>query len=187
MSTINPGQSTNAIAFSCLIGLGFGAPTIYIITAVQLSAPHHLIATATACTTSARAITGAVFSAVYAASVNSRLEDYLPKYVGKAALTAGLPATSLLNFIHALSLGDIASLAQVPGVNSRIIAAGMEALQHAYADAIRIVYIIGVPFGVVACVACLFIGNLKDTMNYHIDAPVEKGLADENQHREEAR
>ena len=184
MATINPGQSVNAIVFSCLFGIGFGAPTIYIITGVQLSTPHHFIATATACTTSARAIAGAVFSAVYAASINSRLADYLPKYVGKATVAAGLPANSLSEFIRVLSAGDMALLSQVPGVDPTIIAAGVRASQQASADAIRVVYIIGVPFGVAACIGCLFMGSLKDTMNYHIDAPVEKALTDEQQQRE---
>lgn len=184
LATINPGQSTNAIGFSVLIGIGFGAPTIYIISAVQLSTPHHLIATATACTTSARAITGAVFSAVYTVVVNSRLERYLPEYVGKATLAAGLPATSLPGFIQALSTGDIGSLAQLPGADPTTIAVGFLAAQHAYADALRIVFIIGAPFGVLACVGCVFMGSLKDTMNYHIDAPVEKALVDKNQQTE---
>jgi hypothetical protein len=35
------------------------------------------------------------------------------------------------------------------------------------------VYIIEAPFGVVACLACFFLGDLKSVMNYSVDAPVE--------------
>ncbi|KIW97424.1 uncharacterized protein Z519_01008 [Cladophialophora bantiana CBS 173.52] len=174
LSTIQPGQSVNAIAFSCLTGIGFGAPLILIVTGVQLSAPHKLIATATACTTSSRAIAGAVFSGINAAAFNTRLKNYLPKYVAKAALAAGLPTASLPAFIQALTEGDTAALAQVSGVTSTIIAKGVRALQQAFADSLRIVFIIAVPFGVVACIACWFLGDLRETMNYRVDAPVEE-------------
>ena len=102
LATIQPGQSVNAIVFSCLLGIGFGAPLILCVTGVQLSTPHKLIATATACTTSARAVAGAVFSAINAAAFSSRLKNYLPNYVAKAALGAGLPAASLPAFMRSL-------------------------------------------------------------------------------------
>lgn len=174
MTTIQPGQSANAIVFSCLIGIGFGAPLILVVTGVQLSTPKELIATATACTTSARAIAGAIFSAIDAAASNTRLKVYLPKYVAKAALSAGLPAASLTDFIEALSTNDPAALAKVPGVTATIIAEGARALEQAYADSFRIVFIIAVPFGVLACITCWFIGDLRETMNYRVDAPIEE-------------
>ena len=174
MSTIQPGQPISAIAFSCLIGLGFGAPLILVVTGVQLSTPHRLIATATACTTSSRAVAGAVFSAINAAAFNSRLKVFLPSYVAKAALAAGLPAASLPNFIEALSGGDTVALAKIPGVTPAVIVQGVRALQQAFADSLRIVFIIAAPFGVVAVIACCFLGDLKETMNYRVDAPIEK-------------
>lgn len=175
LATIQPGQPASAIAFSCLTGIGFGAPLILVVTGVQLSTPHSLIATATACTTSSRAVAGAVFSAIYAAAFNTRLKDYLPKYIAKAASAAGLPATSLPAFIQALSEGDDAeALANIPGISPTIIAQGARALQQAFADSLRVVFIIGAPFGVVACIACWFLGDLRETMDYHVDAPIEE-------------
>lgn len=174
LCTVEPGQSVNAIAFSVLLGIGFGAPLILVVTGVQLSTPHRLIATATACTTSSRAVAGAMFSAVNVAAFNTRLGTLLPEYVAKAALAAGLPEASLPAFIGALSTGDAAALAEIPGVTPAVIAAGVGALQQAFADAIRVIFIIAAPFGVVAIVACCFLGDLKETMNYRVDAPVEK-------------
>lgn len=173
LATIQPGQSVNSIAFSCVTGIGLGSLLILVVTGVQLSTPHELIATATACTTSSRAIAGAIFSASDAAAFNSRLKKYLPKYVAKAALAAGLPATSLPAFIAALSADDTVALATIPGATTIVIAQGARALQQAYADSLRLVFIIAIPFGVVACFACWFLGDLKDAMNYKVDAPIE--------------
>ena len=174
LCTVKPGQSVHALAFSVLLGIGLGAPLILVVTGVQLSTPHRLIATATACTTSSRAVASAIFSAVNVAAFNTRLGTYLPQYVAQAALAAGLPEESVPAFIGALSTGDSTALAQITGVTPSVIAEGVGALQRAFADAIRVIFIIAAPFGIVAVIACCFLGDLKETMNYHVDAPVEK-------------
>ncbi|KAN0112347.1 putative siderophore iron transporter [Hyaloscypha variabilis] len=173
LATIEPSQSTNAVIFSGLAGLGFGAPLVLIIAGVQLSTPHHLIATATAVTTSFRAIAATVFTAIYAAALSTRLASYIPSYVAAGALSAGLPKSSLMEFVEALASDNTTAVAHVPGVNPVIIAAGIAALKQALADGIRVVFIIAAPFGAVACIACFFIGDLSKIMNYHVDAPVE--------------
>lgn len=54
LATIQPSNGTRSIVFAGLAGLGFGGPLVLIIAGVQLSTPHHLIATATALTVSLR-------------------------------------------------------------------------------------------------------------------------------------
>lgn len=173
LATVQPDQSTNAVVFSGLAGLGFGAPLVLVVAGVQLSTPHHLIATATALTTSSRAVAATTFTAIYAAALTSRLDRLIPEYVGNAAVEASLPASSLPLFIQAIAQNDASALQDVPGVTPAIIQAGVEAFRNAFADGIRIVYIIAAPFGVIACIACFFLGNLKQTMNYKVDAPME--------------
>lgn len=184
--TIQPGDDFNQLAFSALAGFGFGAPLILIISGVQLSTPHRLIATATAVTTSSRAVAATVFTAIYSAALNTRLDTNLPNDIGKAALAAGLPATSLKAFVGALAGGETAALAKIPGVTPTIVAAGLVALKQAFADSIRVVYIIAAPFGALACVACLFLGDLRKTMNYQVDAPVEDLHAKHHHNHEQA-
>jgi Fungal trichothecene efflux pump (TRI12) len=173
LTTIQPNDSTRAIVFAGLSGLGFGGPLVLIISGVQLSTPHHLIATATALTTSARAVSATTFTAIYAATVDTRLAKYIPSYVAAAALKAGLPKSSLVAFVGALASDDAAALPKIPGATPAIIGAGVVALKQAFADGIRAVYIIAAAFGALACFACLFLGDLTATMNYHVDAPVE--------------
>lgn len=173
LACIQPGDDINSLVFAALTGLGFGAPLILVIAGVQLAVPHHLIATATAATTCSRAIGAAVFTAIASAAMTSRLDKYIPAYTAKAAIEAGLPESSLAGFIKALTSGDTAALQKVAGVSSDIIKAGVMALKQAYADGIRVVYIITAPFGVVAIIACIFLGDMKRVMNYGVDAPVE--------------
>lgn len=173
LATIQPKDNFSQLAFAALAGIGFGAPLILVISGVQLSSPHHLIATATAVTTSSRAIAATVFTAIYAASFSNRLSTKLPSYVAEAAQQAGLPAASLETFVGDFLAKDQSALGQITGVTPDVIAAASVALKQAFADSVRVVYIIAAPFGVVACILCLFLGDMKKTMNYHVDAPVE--------------
>lgn len=172
-ATIQPGDSTKAVIFAGLSGLGFGGPLILIIAGVQLSTPHHLIATATAATTCSRAVPSTAFTAIYSTTLTNRLAKYIPSYVAAAALRAGLSKASLPSFIETLANNDAEALHGIAEVTSAIIGAGVAALKQVYADGIRAVFFIAAPFGAVACIGCVFLGDLQKTMNYHVDAPVE--------------
>lgn len=173
LATIQPGDNFNQLAFCALSGVGFGAPVILLISGTQLSTPHHLIATATAVTTSSRAVGAMVSTAIYAAALNSGLNTKLPNYIARAVAMAGLPAKSITAFVEALAGNDQAALATIPGVTPAIIGKGVSALQQAYADSLRVIYVIAAPFALVAMILSLFVGNMRETMNYRVDAPVE--------------
>lgn len=182
LATIQPDDSTNAVVFAGLAGIGFGSPLVLIVAAVQLAVPHHLIATATAVTTSARAVAATIFTASYVAAFSNRAERLVPEYVAPAALGAGLPAGSVQPFIAGLSAQNRTALAAVPGITPAIVSAGTAALKQAMADSVRVVYIIAAPFGAVAIVACFFLGDLSKVMNYLVDAPVERLHAKHERH-----
>ena len=182
-ATIQPNDSTTAVAMGGLAGLGFGAPLILIITGVQLSTPHSLIATATAVTTSSRAVAATVFTAIYAAALNDKIAANVPSGVAGAAAKAGLPAASIPAFVAALAGNQPDALAKIPGVTPAIIGLGVIALKQALADSIRVIYIIAAPFGALACIMCWFLGDMRKTMNYVVEAPVEE-LHAKRQHRE---
>jgi hypothetical protein len=146
---------------------------ILVVAGTQLSAPHHLMATATAVVVSSRTVGGSVFTAINSAVVGTRLAANIPAYIAKAVLPAGLPPTSLGPFIGALSAQDFAGLQHIPGVTPAVIGAGLAALQQAFCDSIRVVYYIAAPFGVVAIILCCCLGDFTAKMNYVVEAPLE--------------
>ncbi|KAK5312453.1 hypothetical protein LTR93_011324 [Exophiala xenobiotica] len=172
-ASLQPNDNFKQLAFMALTGIGFGAPCL-IISGVQLSTPHRLIATATAVTVSFRAVGATVFGVVYYAALDTRLQKYLPNYIETAARTAGLQDSSIPAFVTTLITGDTTRLAAIVGVTPAIITAGQTAFKQAYADSLRVVYMITPPFGVAACIACLFLGDLRKAMDYRVEAPVEK-------------
>lgn len=174
MATLEPGQSINQLAFAGLAGVGFGSPLILIVTAIQYAVPHSLMATATALTNSSRAVAGTTFIAIYGAALSSETASKIPQYITKAAVAAGLPAGSIPAFITALSSSDFDALYKIQGVTPTVVQQGSGALEQAYADSLRVIFIIVAPLGVVACVASFFMANMRNTMNYHVDAPAEE-------------
>ena len=86
-------------------------------------------------------------------------------------------------FIGGISTYNQTLLGNIPDLTPAAISQGFSALQQAWADSLRVVPMIAAPFGVVACIGCLFLGDLKKVMTYRVDAPVED-LHAKNHHRE---
>lgn len=185
LATLQPNDSTNAIVFNGLAGIGFGAPLILLIVGVQLSTPHHLIATATAVLISSRAVSGTVFMAIYTATVSSAASTKLPKSVATAAIAAGLSPEYATEFVGDMLTSNATALQSIPGVTPAIIKAGTAGLLQGYADSYRLVFIIAAPFGVVACLFIYFIEDVSALMTYRVDAPVEELHARHHAHEEE--
>lgn len=89
LATLQPDDSLNAIVFAAVVGVGLASAIILIIAGVQLSTPHHLIATATALITSSRALAATLFTAIYTAAFRTRYAAKLPAYVGKRSARQG--------------------------------------------------------------------------------------------------
>ncbi|OQU97009.1 hypothetical protein CLAIMM_03014 [Cladophialophora immunda] len=173
ITTIEPDDSVSSVVFSTLAGIGWGSPLILVIAAVQLATPHHIFITATAVTAASRALAGTIFTAILTAVLNNNLASKLGPYISKAALKQGLPKSSINAFIAAVEARNATALAAVPGATQAIISAGLSAQKKAYAESLRTVFIITLPFGLLACIACLFMSDLRKEMNYIVDAPLE--------------
>ena len=154
-------------------GLGFSGLIILILTATQLSVPHSLITTATAITVSARSVAASASAAIYIAIFSPRVKSRLPAYVAQAVIVAGLPQSSVPAFVGDIALGNIAGLSSIPGATPAIIIAGIAAYKQAFVDSARIIYIIAASFGALAVLLCVFMGRMRDRMDYRVDAPVE--------------
>lgn len=69
---------------------------------------------------------------VFNAILNQALSAQLASHVSRAALTEGLPETSLPALIEALTSSDASAFGAVPGANEEIITAAVTALRQVY-------------------------------------------------------
>jgi hypothetical protein len=119
---------------------------------------------------SVRAAISAVSSAVYSAVLTNRLTSTISSEVPPALIKAGLPATSVANFIAAISVGTPAAFATVEGLTADITAVGLRAYKVANADAYRTVFLTTIAFSGLALVLSFFVPNVEDRLTSDVAA-----------------
>ncbi|KAK4935167.1 hypothetical protein LTR10_023730 [Elasticomyces elasticus] len=169
-ATITPSMNHAQIGFNVLSGIGQSGPLTLIVALVQFTAPHAFLSTATGLGFSARAIGGAFGSAVLDAIINGKLKSYAT-VVGGAAVSAGLPKSSLPALLTALASG--AGFSEVPGLNPTILEKTLDASHNEYAHAYRLAWASIIPFVVLALVSIFFLKGVKELMTEKVEATVE--------------
>ncbi|KAB5515524.1 major facilitator superfamily domain-containing protein [Coniochaeta sp. 2T2.1] len=165
--------SNAAWGLPVLMGFGLGMTLITLITAAQLSIPVELVSVATGLIISVRSLGGTIGIAIYNAVFISAMKK-LPGNVAYAAMAAGLPPSSIEQFVTNLAGQNSTDLVTVPGVTPEIISAGAGALLDTYATGFRNVWVTALAFCVLAGISSVFLFDPSKEFNNHIDAPVEK-------------
>ena len=117
------------------------------------------IGTATGAGGSARSFISTVCSTVYTVVLSNRLAETIPALVPPALVSAGLPTSSVADFISALTLGTPA-LADVGGISPSIEAAGVRAYQEANAQAYKTVFLTTLAFSGIGIIVCFWCPNV---------------------------
>jgi hypothetical protein len=139
---------------------------------VQFTAPHAFLSTATGLAFSARAIGGAFGSAVLNAIINGRLSGHYASAISGAAVSAGLPESSVPALLQAFESGEVGS-GLVEGANSTIWEAAARTSEWQYAYAYRLAWSSIIPFVVLAIVAVALLKGVRDLMTEKVEATVE--------------
>jgi hypothetical protein len=129
-----------------------------------------------------------------AAIFHGKISKLLPEMVTAAALSNGLPKTSVKDLIVALSNQDEQALAKIPGLTPQIIGAAVVALKKAYLKSFHAVWYPAIAFAVIGLICewrsvlsftvrvaaadqsstgSLAYHNPAKDLNNRIDAPVE--------------
>jgi predicted MFS family arabinose efflux permease len=178
--------------FPLLSGIGLVSIVPLSMVSAQLTASPELITLASALMTAVRSLGGAVGLAINNAVLNDTLGKELPKKVGAAALSLGLPPSSLPELINALATQNKNAVAAVPGVTPEIAQAAVVAMKEAYLSAFRNAWIISASFCAVLVIcessnvpyqntylsatASCFIKEQGADFDSRIDAPMDAGL-----------
>lgn len=158
-------------AFAALAGLGCGGLVVPIATVCVIASPDHLIATTVALTLAFRVLGSTIGYAIYSNIFTNKLTTKLPALVAQYAAEAGLPDSSLTEFVTGfLATPPDPSLADIPGVTTEVLAAAALGTQWAFADSLKFVFIASIPFGVLAVVLSFFVRNLHTYMTDRVVA-----------------
>ncbi|KAK4503585.1 hypothetical protein PRZ48_004500 [Zasmidium cellare] len=109
-----------------------------------------------------RTAAGALATSMYSSILSTELTKYLPRYVGPAAIEAGLPQSSVPALLSGVSTS---SFSTVPGIDEAIIEAVGAPIKKAYSMAFRTVFLCTIPFSVILLVAAVvWCPNVEDYM-----------------------
>lgn len=154
-------------------GIGQSGPLTLLVAAVQFSAPHAFLSTATGLAFSARAIGGAFGSAVLDAIINGYLTSHYASTIGSKAASLGVAASGIPDVVVALQAGNTTRLAGL-GLDHQQIGQLVVSGEWVYAKAYRMAWASIVPFVVLALVAVAFLKGVKELMTEKVEASVEK-------------
>jgi hypothetical protein len=99
----------------------------------------------------------AILSAVYTTILTSRLSETIPAQVPPALVNAGLPASSVADFLTAFTSGSATALEAVQGVTTAIIEAGTIAYKEASSDAYRTVFLSTIAINGIGVILTFFV------------------------------
>ncbi|KAF2646390.1 MFS general substrate transporter [Massarina eburnea CBS 473.64] len=122
------------------------------------------IGTAAGIAGSSRSAISTIASTVYSAVLTARVSETLSTQIPPAVIGAGLPASSVTEYMTAIAAGGTQKLLDaVPGLTPEILATGAEAYRWAYSDAYRTIFLTSLAFGGLGVICSLFIEDI-DTM-----------------------
>lgn len=148
---------------------GNGAIIVPALTLALFASPDEYIGTVGALSLSSRFLGGSVGTSIYFNIFNANINKKLPAYIAKAAIAAGLPPTSTTAYVTAILADPTGKMAAaVKGVTPAILGTAQLATQWAFADSLKYVWYTSIPFGVIACICCLFLPNIGRFMTNRV-------------------
>lgn len=104
-----------------------------------------MIGTAVGIASSLRTVISTSAATIFTTILNNRLAQTVPALVPPAIIAAGLPTTSVPEFLVVLSTNPV-ELSHISGANSTIVEVGMSAFKAANAQAYSTVYLSTIAF-----------------------------------------
>jgi MFS family permease len=171
---------TNKAAWSAFQFFGqgcFAAITLISYIVAGLHIPQRQLGIATGLIGTFRSAGGSVGITVFNTILSSTVNSRLGPHISNTALALGFPAKNLALLVPATidnAVGVPNAFAAVPDVSAAIELAVAQAFKDVYAFAFRRVFLITIPFGVVAIIATLFIRDPSMYLTNHVAVHMEK-------------
>ncbi|KAF2808981.1 MFS general substrate transporter [Mytilinidion resinicola] len=167
------------IVFIATIFVGWNESLVLPICTIVITDQQE-IGTAAGIAGSSRSAISTVASTIYSVVLATRVGETIPSQVPVAVIAAGLPATSVADYMTAIAAGGSPKLlAAVKGLTPKVLAAGSVAYKHAYMDAYRTIFLVSIAFGGLAIIASIFIPDIDKLMTRSVAATLQGRKGDE--------
>ena len=167
-------KTAMALVFLAVTAIGYNEAIVLPICTICIRDQNE-IGTAAGIAGSSRSAISTVASTVYSVVLTLRLGQTLPSVVPAAVVKAGLPASSVADYMAAIAAGGSAkALAAVKGLTPEILAIGARAYQVAYSDAYRTIFLTSIAFGGCGIICSFFVPNIEQFMTDAVAATLSR-------------
>lgn len=163
-----PDNSVYTITMATFSAFGNGALVVPALTLAFYAAPDEFVGTVGALSLSVRFLGGSIGTAIYFNVFLNQFSTNLLNYVGAAAVQNGADQALTVELVKAYASQVPGAAAMVPGATQAMVAATQYASQWAYAESLKYVWYTTIPFGVISCVCCAFLPNIRQFMTSKI-------------------
>lgn len=178
IATATPDTKARASALVALGTFFIGWAESLAITIVTLAAwDQSKLGSASGLAGSIRFFISSIAATVYSVILSNRLAETIPDQVPKALVNAGLPASSVADFMTGLTTGT--GFDTVSGISDSIIAAGIRAYKEANAEAYRTIFLTSIAFSGIALIASCCLPNVDHLLTGKVASTLHKGRKDE--------
>jgi Fungal trichothecene efflux pump (TRI12) len=146
--TVIISMCTSLVILNSLVLIGFGI--LY----------QEDIGTAAGLAGTARLLFGAVATAIFSNVTTNKYRSVLPGEVRSAVASLDIPSSSMAKLIAAAGANTAAAYKAVPGITPAIEVAATLANKQAYLTGAHLSYQVALAFGLLGCVAALFIPSI---------------------------
>lgn len=160
LAASNPTNPSLLIAMGTICGFGVGGVLVPAATVALIVVPDSLLATTAALSLSIRTLGGSIGYTIYLAVFTNKINVNLPKLVARYAAEAGLATSDIEGFVGTF-LKAPANITSAPGYTPAIAAAATLGSRWAYAESLKWVWYVSIPFGALAVIACVFIPPIR--------------------------
>ncbi|KAJ6195886.1 fungal trichothecene efflux pump [Bipolaris maydis] len=160
---------------SLLVAGGFALGWVDALCLASLSVTledQSVIGTGVGIATSLRTFISTCSAAIFTTVLNNRLTSTIPQLVTPALNEAGLPATSVSEFVRLLSV-DQSLLTSVPGTNSTIIDIGVEMFKVANARAYSTVFLTTLAFSGLGVIASFMTPEIESKLHEKVSCKLQ--------------
>ncbi|KAF2102319.1 MFS general substrate transporter [Rhizodiscina lignyota] len=166
MATCDPDTPVRAAIFVFLAALFIGWNEILCSTVSTICIDDQReIGTATGVGGSSRSFISTICSTVYTVILSNRLAQTIPAQVPPALVAAGLPTSSVADFLTAIAAGTPAAWSAVKGLTPQIQAIGVRAYQQANSDAYKTVFLSTIAFSGIGVILSIFCPNVDHLLS----------------------
>lgn len=121
---------------------------------------------------------------IYTTILSNRSTETIVAELPRALTEAGLPASSVSQFIEVLSIGTAEAVQAAPGFTENILVVGTRAYKLANADAYRTVYYSTLAFSGLAVFLTFYAPNTDEYMTGKVAATLHREVASESQEKD---